>query len=489
MGRVGRTLIVAFGVLAVAQWLLATQVGLGRDAGFYLPLARDVLRGAVPIRDFAVFYPPGFAYVFAVLGERLLMSPVALKLLMLTLHSMATWLLYRVLRERNRPRREAVLSALLYHAWVISLDGKMIYLEPLQNLFLVAAWLALLRWPNRLGAAAAGLAAGLALMMKQYSLFLVPGMAWLALSGTGGATSRRERWQRGASFVALAPVAFLVFVVATRQDLMTVFRAISTVGGSVGTTLGFSRFAAAGPTLARIFDHTALTLLLPVAAATLWLILRGRSPYVLALAVTFAGSLAPLLVNQYPHYVQLVVPWAVLSFSEFTHLFGDQWVEDRARRQRFRERLVLIAALVLMPLFAKATLLDLHYARSEGESRVAHLAVARTVAAALPEHRDVLVINRPWLYILADLTPPNLDYRWPTSVGFEACNDLRDRSRFVVLAPFRGENPAAEGHRDVTAARDWLHAGGFERFAALPSPWGAPIELYRPAELSGGEGP
>jgi len=461
------------------QWGAAMLLGFQTDSGYFVPMAREVARGYVPLRDFPTHYPPGSYYMLAVLGSDLLAHSEVVRAYLFAINALGSWLLYRILLRRSEPGL-ALLLALLYLAWASVLQAKWTSLEPFQNLFLLGAWLALLRWPGTRGVLVAGLCGGAALMMKQYSLLAVPGLWLLATSPDGAWPWRFDAagWGRAALRIALFGVAlglpFALFVVATGQDFSDAFLEMAGFGGDVGRYSygwGLQRFRRI---LEMITVGPSAAMLLPIAGMWLWLTWLRPSWERLALGVVFLGSFGPIAIRGYPHYFVLILPWAIVALADFAREMGDRYGTADAKPGvpgRVQELIVAVAVLGVTPLIVYGTAFGVGYLAEPRWLASEHRAIAKEIRKHIEDPTDVLVVNHTYLYQLADLLPPDRDFRWPRAkLGYENMNGVRDRARHVVLMP--GE--------DESGVRAWIEAGGLVLQVTLDSPWGKgqPVLIY-----------
>ncbi len=410
------------GQMAAGIW----TAPLNPDAGYYIPLARRVATGEVPFRDFPSLYPPGAYYLFSLLGSENLHRPWAIKAVLAAVHLVNVGLMTLLLRRHaNCNPSLALCLAAVGGLWSLRAEGLAVGLEPWQNLYLLLALWGCLGGDRR-GAIGAGLAAGLALLVKQYAVLSIPGLALVCLHRAGTGDSRQGtaggRWSRPLWFLALAAAPFLAFAICTGQAPTPLLRQLASYGGEAAS------YGAAG------FKSLYLNLLetngpaMPLAAAGLlggWLLFRKASWLHLGLVALLVGNMAPLYVRSFPHYVQMAIPWAVLVVAHWSWLAGRSEIAgdepDDARSSVRRHALLAAAGLALVPVLVQGVAISAADVRRR--PNLEQLALARALPSALAQVRglsaadatvlrDVTVMNGEWLYALTDIVPPGGDYHF-----------------------------------------------------------------------------
>lgn len=444
-----RTLGIGLWMLLV--WQLAAglwSAPLNPDAGYYLPLARRVAAGEVPFRDFPSLYPPGAYYLFALLGQGGLASPLAIKGALVAVHLLNLILLALVLRRWGFERAETLCLAALGGLWTMRAEGVSVALEPLQNLYLLLALWACLGRDLR-SAAAAGLAVGCALLVKQYALLAIPGLLLVCLSASGkeefAAVPAWRRWMRPLTLLAMTGAPFLLFALLTGQAPVPLFRQLASYGGEAASygvagwkSLYLNLVETNGPALP----------LLASGILSLWLLWRQPSMLNLGLMALLAGSSAPLLVRSFPHYVQMAIPWSILVWARWSRAATaprEGATADVADSGEARRPSLLIASgLLLLPVLiqgAVGSIADLR--RRDDLTQLAWarelpklVAQVRGLAADDPAAlRDVTVMNGEWLYALTDCVPPQGDYHFYDAT--HVARRVADPPPLVVVTPGR----------------------------------------------------
>ncbi len=445
-------------LMSIGWGVALLRAPLNVDAGLYLSVARDMARGQALYRDLPCDYPPAAFEALSLLGPRWLANPPVVKAVWLFVHAANAALLFGVLRGWRYRRDVAVLAAIVFAAWTMALDGTAIVLEPLVNFFVLLAMLVVGRGPRMTTGFVVGLLVGAALLAKQYALLSLPGVLLLLLfpraeaeesepetedsqrssSGERTKESRRPGTMQLAIvallFLAVIPVPAVMYALFNGLDVAEFVSRMATFGDRIGRyeAIGWRGFFVS---LTEGGAASALSVYLVIAATLLFV---GRRGYHAALACGLMATCGALYVRDYPHYVQLPALWAVLVMVECAVLLTRRF----AIKASWTAAVLLILALPLVPRAVATVGATYHTWRDDGAH--AQAALAREVAAALPERSDVWIINAPWLYVLADLNAPKGDYRFVDPSVFDERPRGDDREkwlepapRFVVLAPGR----------------------------------------------------
>jgi hypothetical protein len=457
------------GVLVVCFLLLLVEMasGLlftfpGYDGSYYLSYTRYVTRGLRPYEDFPSPYPPGAYYVQALVGEAGVSDPLLSKVPMYLAQILNAVLFAGILGSFGLRRWDVVLYTVLFCVWVMATGGTLVLLEPFQNTFLLLSFLILLRWRSPAACALAGISCGAALMMKQLSLPGVPGLLLLALAPAVSVDdAERRSWPArlggSALFLVCLGVPFTAFVVANGLDFIETFRAVTTFGGGVGGYASFNWRSAFDLFLTR--PQLALLPAFPCFVLGAWLLWEDRTWENASLVALFSAFILMLFMMFHAHYVQLVAPWGCLIVARY-------FQQVVARSEQLRGGLALGFALIAL-WFVPAILVSARTAGQEIKNRPApaYQAMADELAAHLGSHKDVLAINGPWLYYLADITPPELDHGFVRPKDLEGpwCKKLIAKSSHVVVLPF-----GHAGKYPMQQTKEFLEREGFEYYDSVP---------------------
>ncbi len=314
------------------------------DAGYYIPVARDIADGLVPFRDFALDYTPLASYIFA-LPYRIAPHPpyeifLGIQFLFLAAGSL---LLYRVLVTAGYSAALALFFGLFYLVGALASGGTYIALEPFSVAFGLAGLAVGTMTPLRASTSfLVGMFCALAFLSKQYGLlFCFPAAAAICMR----LDSARSRLSMMAVFVSGLMVtigAFLGYFVLVRE---------TSLNEMIRMILGLSyvewiRDKRAGLWTYLIDGNTTLMLLTACVALFYLGGLKGKDIWnkhqrALTIGITgLAASVLPLIARHYEHYHIYSLPFLLLILAAFL----DECIRERAGRSG----IVIIIALVLV---------------------------------------------------------------------------------------------------------------------------------------------
>lgn len=404
------------------------------DAGFYLTSGRFVSEGLVPNADFPSPYAPGAYYLFAIVEQLFSASPAAHKFFVYAVHLLNSLVFFSVVRKLGHKTKWAAVFAAFFFAWVFTLDGRAIVLEPFQNFFLLMSLYLILQRQDKAGILAGGLMAGCALMMKQSSMFsvlplaLIAGLPAIILDTGGSLKMDRSGYARLAIFLACLGVPFAVYVAITEQNFFAGLLSLASFGGrgsSYVKQYGLSQIVS-------IFlngNGGQILLLFMLGISALLVIIAPTRRNFFFVALGGINLLPLLLVRGYGHYVQLFAPWGTLIVAQFVFALARLAVDSK--QELARSLVSAVIFLLLLPPFLSSVR---EFRRVYYNSPIAHQQqLADKVKKVLRERTDTLVVGEPWLYYLADISPPDRDLGFTNSL-----RDLEPRlssAKQVVVAP------------------------------------------------------
>jgi len=457
--RLLRFLIVGSAVgICVFLFTNYSAIPVNRDAGYYLPIAREVLAGKTPTVEVDTAYTPFVYYLYAAWMGWFGTTFSVQVLLVYLVNLLNVLLLLRILRRERLPAILGILLCASYFCTLMVCQGYAITLEPFQVFFLLAAFSAWSGHGDSLGREAMiGLLLGVAIMIKQYSALICLGFVLIICMDSAGKGRRARGAIRILVLGTAAAVPLLVFILLTPASLPEALHAFGFIGGKA-----VSYATAEKTTLYERLGHVFLKvahlhwLFLPVLFFAIPCIRRDadrkRGAVLLVLLVV---SALPIWVRQFGHYFLLVAPWSYLLWGWCLGTCRDFWRGEGSRHLLVRglvlvggvlpaflaltpesSRLtklhqitvlaffLLLSALVLLPGFfrhgagkrACAVLvfsailcgletaflsLKLPYGEmSEQKSRQEQ--EARAIGEVLPKGTRVLVVDYPELYVTCD---------------------------------------------------------------------------------------
>ncbi|MDA8239929.1 MAG: hypothetical protein M0Z67_06110 [Nitrospiraceae bacterium] len=161
---------------AVYLFLTFRIVPVNEDAGTFIPIAKEVLQGAVPTKDVMTWKTPGMYYLTALWMKFFGTAYERVVLLVYLVNVLNCLLLYLALSRFVSSRIPRLLLCLSYFYSALLFEGFWVVLEPFQVAFIFAAYLVYLgRREGFFKYGLAGLLLGCSIMIKQYSVFVLAG--------------------------------------------------------------------------------------------------------------------------------------------------------------------------------------------------------------------------------------------------------------------------------------------------------------------------
>ena len=322
-------LLVLVGCQFALGWFVMMRVPVNPDAGYYVPVALEVMHGATPTVDVTSAYTPLFYYLAALWMTVAGATFASVSGLVFLLHLLNTTLVgllsYRF--QKDGPLASHCCLAVCYFSCLFGLGGACVVLEPLQMVFvLLALYLTELRHESFWKDVGIGVCLGLSVMAKQYSLVFVPALlAYRCIRGYGEVPLRTLLSRQVVAGLAVI-LPYIMFVLCTEA---TLHGSLSSFGfiGSVGADYYglFSAGKRAGMLLRALEQYHWLAV---PAVLVIWVSARGTAESTrrhLGLVLLLGASALPATVRSFSHYFQLVAPWSVLLFGEaVVHLTGPQ---------------------------------------------------------------------------------------------------------------------------------------------------------------------
>jgi len=438
----------------------AAKIPVNPDAGYYIPAARLVLAGKVPYFDFPSNYAPGSYYLFALLGESGLRSPLAFMVYNFTFHALNTVMIAAVVRRLGVSWCITGFVSAVYFGALTGLNMTSVVIEPFQVFFILCSiWL--IAKTDRSGRIflIAGVAAGASLLVKQQSLLWFPGLIVAISLPQAGSTQmvelnpRHWRWKFAALFCIGTGIPFSLFVLLNWVNPWEAFRHIVSFGGLDYAPNGFAHMKAF------LISTPSGTLLLPGIALALWAVVRLHGSLLVGIGLCFLLSLATLYVRTFPQqllpplesYVQLILPFLILLVA----------LAGKAATVHFSsEKLAIgIVVLALIPAIGSAQygIQKIKKMPKDGVRLNRQIDIAQKIDKVIGDGLNVLVINAPWIYALTSAQAPLSDYVFVRELS-NAYDVRLKAARYVIVGP---------GSIDTERASKWLTHKGFIKTKAF----------------------
>jgi hypothetical protein len=351
------------GLLAVVAFLFLTyrSIPVNVDAGYYIPIAREVMEGRTPTVDAATAYTPFVYYAYALWMRAFGEDTSTLMLLVYLVHLLNAVLLFAIVARILESRLLCTVLASIYFCAVMICEGFHVVLEPFQMVFVLAAFLVylhnmvpLVRW------SLAGVLLGISIMFKQYSAFILVGFVLTVAWDTFRAAPPAGRFRRAALAVATvlasAALPFLLFVMLTDATLLGALRCFGFVGDVAVAYVGAEEVSLAERAARIVKKMIRLNALFVPLLIYLVLLVhrRGRVDAASQVLPIFLFSAAPILVRQFYHYSQLYAPWSfVIAATSLAHI--DWKPVTTGRRATWLLGVVWLCSFAVLPVAVFAT--------------------------------------------------------------------------------------------------------------------------------------
>jgi hypothetical protein len=285
------------------------------DAGYYIPIAKEVLQGATPTVEVKTSYPPGFYYLcslwISIFGE----SFETILLLVYVVHLLNASLLFLILSYFSRYRTLNIFLSCSYFYSVIILEGYTVVLEPFQVMFILLSYLFYLkRWQDFVKYPLVGLCLGLSIMIKQYSALVLIGFLG-SLFADARMEGKTDHCLRNALIVILFfSIPFLAFILFTKASLTGSLVSFGLFGGKAPTYLATGQpgmFALLSNVFTRLVQINWLFIPFLLYSSLLFLRKDALGAH-RSIFPIFVFSALPIFVRQFSHYFQVVAPWSYI---------------------------------------------------------------------------------------------------------------------------------------------------------------------------------
>lgn len=304
-------ILIASGAVAGYLFLSYQWVPVNEDAGYYIPVSEEVLRGATPTVEVNTTYPPGVYYAYALWIKLFGADYSTIVFLIYAINAVNTLLLYLILSYFVKHKQLRIIICLSYYFSTMLLEGYTVVLEPFQVIFILLAYLVYLKdLKYLLKYALAGFFLGCSIMFKQYSLLVLAGFlitVWLDSRKSGD-----KAFKKLFIITAFSTLPFFAFVLFTKAGLINSLYSFGFLGKMAisyamrGQQQGLSGLMR--DVITRILQMN--WLFIPF---LIYLIFRRDSLGLnRAIAPLFISSLLPLTVRQFGHYFQLIAPWSYI---------------------------------------------------------------------------------------------------------------------------------------------------------------------------------
>lgn len=306
-------IIIASFVIAGYLFISYSRVPVNEDAGYYIPLALEVLHGATPTIEVNTTYPPGLYYIYALWIKVFGADYSTIILLVYIVNVITTLLLYSILSYFIEHKPLRLMLSLSYYYSIMLFEGYYVELEPFQMLFILSAYLVYLKKMDHFFKyALIGLCFGISMMFKQYSLLVFIGFLvafWMDANRVG---DRSVRSKSVIIALVFSTLPFLTFLLLTKASLINSLYAFGFLGNMAISYVGAGHSnpieSITNILAGLIYRNWAfLPFLIYIA-----MFRRKDTGFNKTLVPIFIFSSLPLIVRQFGHYFQLIAPWSYI---------------------------------------------------------------------------------------------------------------------------------------------------------------------------------
>ncbi len=181
---VGLIAFVCLGIAAVHIYKIVSIGLVNRDGGYYIQNSKMVLNGMHIINDLQLLYTPLIFHSLAFWMKLFGTSYTGILLLLQFVNLANAILMFLLLMRHSVQRVLGFFISLSYFSYVLTIEGRGIYIEPFQIFFVLLAYYIFLKKPDSiLRSGVVGFLIGISIMYKQYSLiFLISALVMIFIA-------------------------------------------------------------------------------------------------------------------------------------------------------------------------------------------------------------------------------------------------------------------------------------------------------------------
>ncbi len=310
------SILVLLGGMITGLYYVAYKYAIiNSDAGFYLPLAQEISKGLIPYKDLAMWHTPLGMNILACIPYFLRDWAVYEHYLLLIFffHLLNTYLLFSIGRLISDKKIICFWAASLYLILVFIHEGIYILLEPFSVFFILLSSIFCLKAETKNSYyAVSGIMASLAFLTKQYSLaILLPLLFAVVTSGrihsknyVKNIVSRGLILFTGYLIPIIICVCWFSFYAEYPFERLIEQWIYSTEGMEYGERLWYKSIYSL---MVFTILYAPFLMILPILYVHTHIPRRGH-----ILLLYFVSCALPLYFQQFPHYFQLIIPFAII---------------------------------------------------------------------------------------------------------------------------------------------------------------------------------
>ncbi|MBT8367485.1 MAG: hypothetical protein KJP23_22560 [Deltaproteobacteria bacterium] len=413
--------LIAFVCLGIAALHIYQIVSIGivnKDGGWYIIGSKMVLNGMHVINDLRALYTPLIFYSFAFWMKLFGTSYTGILLLLQFVNLANAILLFLLLMRHNVQRVLGLFISLSYFSYVLTIGGRVIFIEPFQIFFVLLAYYIFVKKPDSIiRSGVMGFLIGISIMYKQYSLvFLISALVMIFIA------NRKNVLHAIKGCVVLLMISILPLLIFCLIFNLSISESISTWFGPKA-----GNFATSGGS--KMFVYDALINKYRIISYLSILVIFGYLSYKIRSEIGiyvfpfYLFSAVFFILRTYEHYYQLAILWQFLVMGlMFNFLLFNKAESKIVDNQRSNSIIRTILLCYLLFLTIKPIIYYDNYGRYWG-SVYRKLAIikkyeiknAKQINQIFPKGSRVLFFNGYQYYVYCDLLCPVNNICWPLS--------------------------------------------------------------------------
>jgi hypothetical protein len=418
---VGLIAFVCLGIAAVHIYKIVSIGLVNRDGGYYIQNSKMVLNGMHIINDLRLLYTPLIFHSFAFWMKLLGTSYTGILLLLQFVNLANAILMFLLLMRYSVQRVLGFFISLSYFSYVLTIEGRGIYIEPFQIFFVLLAYYIFLKKPDSiLRSGVVGFLIGISIMYKQYSLiFLISALVMIFIA------NRKNVLHAIKGCVVLLMMSILsVLIFCLIFDLPI----IDSISLWIGPRAG--KFAASGGQ--RMYENVALINKYRIISYLSILVIFGYLSYKIRSEICtyvfpfYLFSTVFFTIRPYAHYYQLAIVWQFLVMGLMINFLLFNRDESKIVDKR---RLNSIIGPILLCYLLFFTIKPIIYTDYTGRFWWSHywklankkkneVKIAKQINQIFPKGSRVLIFKDHEYYVYCDLLYPVNNKGWPTSYEY-----------------------------------------------------------------------
>jgi hypothetical protein len=414
--KVGLIAIVCLGIAAFHIFKIISIGWVNKDAGYYITISKMVLDGLHSSTDLRVIYTPLIFYSIAFWIKLFGPSYAGILLLFQLVNLANATLVFLLLVRHNVQRVVGLFISLSYFTYVLTIDGKGIFIEPFQMFFVLLAFYIFLKKPDSIiRCGIVGFLIGISIMYKQYSLaFLISALVMIIIANRNNVL---HAIKGSIVLLIMSILPLLIFCIIFNLS----------ISDSISTWLGSRAGAFAASSGSKMVEKAVFTNSYIIISYLFILVIFGylsfkiRSETSIYVLPFYLVSTVFFTLRTYAHYYQLAIVWQYLVIGlMFNFLLFNRGKSKIVANKRYIIRALLLCYLLFF------TIRPIIYPDYTGRYWISHyrklakrtksdIEIAKQINQIFPKRSRVLFFGDQQYYVYCDLLCPVNNKCWPLS--------------------------------------------------------------------------